>query len=308
MKRSILTIALLLMTSNSYAVVGNKATLREGGPEAVCLTTNRVNGKILGICSATLVAPNKILTAGHCSPQPGQDVTVQCGYQGFDADKLSFELTASGTKVFTQGVHFKETAKASAFYKDLSRDEAILILDRNLKARPVPVRAEVNFADATNCVIAGYGRTNDATAGILRQGVFGVPGYFADGGIVAVAQFRVKGLRPQDLQTMEGIKSISEKNFLTEGIANAMGRPGDSGAPLLCGGKNGMYVAGVFSFVSMVQNPNVAAGSDTAINHYSAFYTSRPVLLEAIKQKVAPAEEAFQRPAGDRIFTIPGMN
>lgn len=309
MKKTILTTAtLMMMASSSFAVVGNKATLREGGPEAVCLTVNRVGGKILGICSATLVAPNKILTAGHCSPQPGQDVTVQCGYQGFTENQLSFETTASGTKVFTAGVHFKESAKASAFYRDLSRDEAILILDRNLNARPIAVQAEVNFADATNCVIAGYGRTNDATAGILRQGVFGLPGYFEGGGLVSVAQFRVKGLKPEDLQTLEGIKRISETNFLTEKIPNAMGRPGDSGAPLLCRGKNGMYVAGVFSFVSMVQNPKLAAGSDTAVNHYSAFHTSRPVLLQAIKQNVPPAEEPFQRKAGDRVFTIPGMN
>lgn len=308
MKKSMLTTTIIVMMSSSaFAIVGSSTTRSMGGPAAVCRMLNRNPDQTLkGICSATLVAPNKVLTAGHCIPKAGQTLTVECGFLGYTQSELSLEKTASGSQVYTKGVHFKESAIALPFFKDLSRDTAILILDKNLTATPIKILPEIKFEDTAHCLMAGYGRTNDTTGGILYRGVQGRRGYFP-GGLATYSVLKAIGVTQADVDE-EGGKKISEKSFITDDMVDVMGRPGDSGSPLLCKLENGeTVIAGVFSFVQSLLG--LPSSEEIKLNitpfyQIGAYYKTRPTMLKAVEQDVAPQEDA-EEPVDEQGITFP---
>jgi hypothetical protein len=299
---------MIMMASGAYAVVGNKATMREGGPAAVCrmLVTNE-NNNFHTMCSATLVAPNKILTAQHCIDKdieiPGKlKFTVECGYESFTKGDLLAVKTGSGELVYIRGVHFKESANAFPFFLNRGRDTAIMILDKNLSSPPIKVVPEVSYKDANDCVVVGYGRTNNSTGGILFQGKLGPAGYFY-GGLAFRSTIRSKGLANADIDMLtdeqEMVKKLflSEKRFLTEEMAQAIGRPGDSGGPLLCRNATGeTFIAGVASYIAMRGENTLRSAKDlvgiVSFNQIGAYYTVSPTTLKAIDQDIAPGEES----------------
>lgn len=311
MKKSMLTTTIIvLMSASAFAIVGSSTTRIMGGPAAVCRMLKRNPDQTLkGICTGTLVAPRKILAAAHCIPQAADQVlTVECGFQGYTQSELSIEKTESGNQVYTKGVHFKESAIARPFFKDLSRDTAIFILDKDMTSSPIRILPEIAFEETAHCQMAGYGRTNDTTAGILYRGVQGKRGYFP-GGLASVSSLKAKGVTPADVEDGAKAKKISEKSFITEGMVEVMGRPGDSGGPLLCQLENGeTVVAGVFSFTNNqvgLPHPDDIPLNIAPFYQYNAHYKARPTMLKAVEQDVAPQEDAAEELTDDIEFIFP---
>ncbi|SDG91285.1 Trypsin [Lentzea fradiae] len=103
-------------------------------------------------CGGTLVAPDKVVTAAHCTV--GDSPSVVRVVAGRDDKNSSAGTVARVTKIW---IH--------PSYRDVTRgyDVSVLTLDRNLSQTPLPFATSADsalYAAGTSSTILGWGRTS----------------------------------------------------------------------------------------------------------------------------------------------------
>jgi len=189
----------------------------------VVLLANREH---TGHCRGTLIAPNVVLTAGHCVDEPDV-VAVYVDYSR--PTKNSDEKLA-----FDGGTYQKLGVKATAImpgFRDngvcpmIGADVALILLDGNVHGVHPAQLADATPQLGDECIVAGYGRHNaDEDASSVENDV-------NDWSYDERREAKVKV-----------IAKDSDLAFSAQGVDGAHSR-GDSGGPIFCGGK----VAGTVS-------------------------------------------------------------
>jgi hypothetical protein len=156
-------------------------------------------GKLLSLCTGTLVTPSEVLTAGQCVAPlekcPGCRVEVACGYGG-NKDREHIEATAAGVPIYLDGPRFNERPLAaraglSRSYAGASKagDLGMIELGKSSKIRPLALVAKDELAQyfdgagkpkpGVECLASGFGLGADKPAGELRA--FDVPAHLEVG-------------------------------------------------------------------------------------------------------------------------------
>jgi|GEM_PF-5519304 Trypsin. len=230
-------IAVISLGATASAVVGPDNLRSPGGNEATCRILSRnARGKLLGICSGSLVKRNQILTAAHCATPHMATIVAECGYSGIDASlPLTQEVTEMGTRVYTgAAVQFLDNSTGIYTYIDREHDQAVLTLSNQLNITPLRVSSNYQVTPNDNCRIEGFGRTNDSTAGILYRGHLKTIGINPDGKQISdVARVLVQK-KPGQVSAHQDIYTLPETSFITNAMDSVVGRRGDSGAPIIC--------------------------------------------------------------------------
>ncbi|MBD0741202.1 trypsin-like serine protease [Streptomyces sp. CBMA152] len=147
-----------VVATPAAAIRGGSTTTTEAAPFAVMIRNpDGVEGKDSAWCGGTLVAPDKVLTAGHCvknAPRPLAMTVV-----GGRTDRLS---TAGQVRRVT-------AVKMDPKYTtDLVHDAAVLTLDKPLPYKPLRVATTKDAALYTNgrtATVYGWGHTDGNTQG-----------------------------------------------------------------------------------------------------------------------------------------------
>jgi secreted trypsin-like serine protease len=151
----------------------------QGVAESVVLIVAKIKPQGVALCSGTLIAPQVVLTAGHCVPNGAAPADIRVGlhYLDISAKPRPSFVSGYGVKSFVVNPDFLKPSPESA------SDLAILLLDK-----PVPAGtrvASLPTADSdpstlTSVLTIGYGQADEkhsATeaqqgAGILRYTTF----------------------------------------------------------------------------------------------------------------------------------------
>ncbi len=150
---------------------GSASSAIQGGRADTSATDNFAIGvvnKFGGVCTATLIAPNLVLTARHCVTKPTADDVVTCASTFSDnVDPQYLEVTTS-PNIYKAGTYHKAleviTPTSSAF---CGNDIALIILADNVAAsEATPVTPAVQFAITDHSKVSdkivaiGFGVTN----------------------------------------------------------------------------------------------------------------------------------------------------
>jgi secreted trypsin-like serine protease len=132
------------LISNRKRVIGGRPTTEY--PDCVAL-----GGKEQWCCTGTLVAPNVVITAGHCLPECAARVLI-----GVDVTRPE---EAQVIEVKNRVVHpIYRTRKPKS-------DLAVLILAEDARAKPRPLATAEMVAAAESVRLAGYGNTDVYSSG-----------------------------------------------------------------------------------------------------------------------------------------------
>lgn len=224
-------------------------------------------------CSATLVAPNLVLTARHCVSDIG-DPNVSCdvdgrqlagGSLGADRDATGFAVYV-GPKTPTAAASGAPAAKGRAIVHDgaatlCGHDLAFIVLDRDVPSAVVaPVRLSGAPAVGEELVAVGYGQTTTGAAPAVRQERSGV---------------RVRYVGPNvDPAVAPGDFVVSESDC-----------EGDSGGPGLSPATGA--VVGVATRVGTAKG--TASCVDSKANSVFVFYTQLAAFGEVARRAFAAA-------------------
>ncbi|MFF0965686.1 S1 family peptidase [Streptomyces sp. NPDC003703] len=244
--RGAAAVTALLAAGTLLAGAGQAAAVRGGGPAKAADQPYTMLIELNGqqFCGGTLVAPTKVLTAGHC---------VQ------DAGKLS-ALRVIGGRTQVNGtdgtVRRVKSARMDAHYTSpgLAHDAAVLTLDRAMPYRPIPVAGPHDaalVASGRKALVLGWGRTGPGVSATrLKQ--------------TSLVLSPLTGCRPytdEDTDPRAMLCGTPER-----GTAASV-CPGDSGGPLVSGGKvvgivsaGNKYCDGQYPVSVFVRTDSVAAG------------------------------------------------
>jgi V8-like Glu-specific endopeptidase len=148
----------LCLSSNAFAIKGNYLNDREF-PENVCrigFFPQGENTHPQEICSGTVIAKNRVLTAGHCDVniEHNPDVYVACG----PATLISAWSTANKVKGHSRSPHYTPAGKM--------HDAAVFEVEGQFE-HATPVQLETSLqqqadltADLTKCRVFGFGKDN----------------------------------------------------------------------------------------------------------------------------------------------------
>ncbi|MFD5919101.1 S1 family peptidase [Kitasatospora sp. NPDC058201] len=161
-------LAVLLAAAGLLAVAATPAAAVHGGSD----TTTRAHPFVIALetadgqqwCTGALIAPTKVLTAGHCVTEADDPTTLRVIAGRTD-------LTGTGG----QERRVKSFKVDPRFTSALAHDSAVLTLDRPLRQRTVRVAGkgdEKLYRYGRTATVYGYGRTGDGQPGThLKQAV-----------------------------------------------------------------------------------------------------------------------------------------
>lgn len=147
-------------------------TISDGKQDAVVALARFEDGVRRGLCTATLVAPNLIVTARHCVS--ATDAVASCGADGepvagalLHGDRAPADLAVFvGTGGVAPDTTIESAAKArgKALVVDeatsiCNRDLAFVVLDANVSAPVAPVRLGYGAAPSDALTAVGFGIT-----------------------------------------------------------------------------------------------------------------------------------------------------
>jgi trypsin len=227
------------------AIVGGEPSPAGGAEDAVLLLRTVVDGQEV-LCTASLVAPNLVLTARHCVAHL-EDGQFNCSVKGelFDnptgAGRLGLDLPADTlelyggapprTKPVAHGLTVVSTLSSTICVNDI----AFVVLDQAVALPVLPLRIHGRAAVGEAVTLVGYGLTAD------------------DAGAISVStqpRWRKAGLSIADVgpdSLDQGVTTVPPRALLLEGPS---GCSGDSGGPLLAASSNA--VLGVYSLLNGV--------------------------------------------------------
>ena len=152
----------------SSAIVGGSVYY---GMPAVGEVTHPLSGTSQVVCTGALVAPKKVLTAGHCINEDGTN-----GQTSYDSTYYTFHVTDNGTTTAYRSVHVDVTQgwanSAGANTEATAREDmAIITLDANVTETPYALMPNMTLQANDPVVLEGYGQTaaTDYDAGTKRM-------------------------------------------------------------------------------------------------------------------------------------------
>ncbi|MBB4910462.1 S1 family peptidase [Actinophytocola algeriensis] len=139
-------------------IIGGEETTIEENPFAVALTTP--DG--FQFCGGTIVAPNKVLTAAHCTEGSSPaDIQVVAGQTSLSA--------GGGTTAGVTDIWIHPAWNSSA----LQNDASVLTLDASLTETPIAIAGPDDsalYAEGANSTVLGWGTTESgSTSDTLRK-------------------------------------------------------------------------------------------------------------------------------------------
>ncbi|MEU1505956.1 trypsin-like serine protease [Kitasatospora sp. NPDC005748] len=154
-------LTVLLASAALVAVAATPAAAVHGGTD----TTTAANPFVVALetaggeqwCTGALIAPTKVLTAGHCVAEADDPTTLRVIAGRTD-------LTGHGGQVR----RVRSAAVDPRYTSALDHDSAVLTLDRPLNARTVRVatnRDEALYRYGRTATVYGFGRTGDGGPG-----------------------------------------------------------------------------------------------------------------------------------------------
>lgn len=198
--------------ANARRVIGSRTRVVGGIPTRDYPDCVAVGGPTRWCCSGTLVAPNVVVTAAHCSDS-GCRARVLLGD---DVDDPSARV-----------VEVRDARSHPDYTPKPTHDICVLILDEDVDVRPRAIADESMFRHAISVRLAGYGRTDmHGTTGYGRRRVVDVP--------LASSAPRF-GADPES-------EFVAGAPFLDRDACT-----GDSGGPAYVRGDDGWYLAGTTS-------------------------------------------------------------
>ncbi len=118
----------------------------------VCPDENFAKELTVAECSGALVAPNLILTAGHCVKDKSDCSSAKWVFD-YRADKVNRKKKY----VLEENVYSCTQILVSSYNKDTDSDYALIKLDRDVTDRaPLPVRTGGKIEDDTELVVIGH--------------------------------------------------------------------------------------------------------------------------------------------------------
>ncbi|MNL31267.1 hypothetical protein D3C87_1530450 [compost metagenome] len=131
------------------------------------------------------------------------------------------------------------------------------------------------------CHIEGFGRSNNAMAGILYSGPLTSIGPRV--GIDQLADIARVLIRKEQgqISAYENIYLLPETAFITNGMNSVIGRRGDSGAPIICQRGNESYVVAVWAQILLAAPKIPLVPSPDSQNFESALHTSFSRLIRS---------------------------
>ncbi|KAJ2086788.1 hypothetical protein IW138_005412 [Coemansia sp. RSA 986] len=191
------------------------------------------------LCTGSLIAPNVILTAAHCTFSP-------MGF-GYTADQLrvSFSHTPAPESVLVAGYNVTKIVANSGFDKTtLQSDIALLILDNDIPssvASPVKLYTG-NVGTGTKLTAAGYGLT-------VPGDEYSAASQLMEVDLVAASQSFCVSRDP---------KYDSKHYLCTDDSSGRRVCPGDSGGPLSISSGDGYAVVGITDFIGISNEDGTA--------------------------------------------------
>ena len=158
--------AAIKMMARSTAAMINKSFLRTRIGERIylknaetlqksfniCPDENFAKELVAAECSGVLIAPNLILTAGHCVKSKA-DCSGSKWVFDFRADKVNRKKKY----VETKNVYSCKSIVVSKYNPTAEQDYAVIELDRKVSdRRPLPVRTEGKVSEDTELVVIGH--------------------------------------------------------------------------------------------------------------------------------------------------------
>ena len=191
-------------------------------------------------CTGSLIAPDKVLTAGHCVS----------GYSNLSVGFGNTRALEPSYPVASVILHPE--------YSSQVNDIAILQLESAVSIQPVPILTledELRYAPSgtTSGVAVGWGHTNRSGTGEAGelprelQKITDIPIYTEEDCRLVIADLRSQGKRPQPPSIHERVLCAGEENRATG--------QGDSGGPLLVQTPTGWAQVGVLSQATRDPSP-----------------------------------------------------
>ena len=243
MNLTFLFLAFSLFTASfSFAEIGAVDAISHSGPPNICRILIGHNSQI-SLCSGSLVAADKILTAAHCVEQlkSKDTINVSCGYMGFDPRRKVERKSAAGNRIYVEGAQFAEQAKGISYdihpqWKNgvEKYDVAVIHLDHPMKIQPMKVAKNIPLMTALECFSAGYGLDEHATMGRLNVGRINGTNLQMSYFLFTEESFvsKITNSHDQDPDMLETATMI--KYFDKRSIKNSVTLYGDSGGPVYC--------------------------------------------------------------------------